>query len=121
MDLLSSLQSLTKIQWGPLHAGRLSRPASEAGSTKRSEDHDELSQNLKDIIGRVEEIAKKKNMSMTQVALAWITPKVSSPIVGFSSVKRMDDALGARGVTFTEEENKYLEELYEPRKIEGHQ
>jgi len=75
---------------------------------------------MKEIVGRVEEMAKKKGLSMTQLALAWITPKVASPIVGFSSVERMDDALGARGVTLTEEENKHLEELYEPRKIEGH-
>lgn len=109
------------IPWGPLHAGRLARPASAAGSTERSKDHSELTEEMKGIIGRVEEIAKKRGLTMTQVALAWITPKVSSPIVGFSSVERMDESLGAKGVELTDEENKYLEELYQPRAIEGHQ
>lgn len=76
---------------------------------------------MEGIIGRVEEIAKKRGLTMTQVALAWIAPKVSSPIVGFSSVKRLEEALGMRGVVLTDEENKYLEELYQPRAIEGHQ
>lgn len=109
------------MQWGPLHAGRLSRPAAAAGSTERSKEHSPLTDEMQGIIGRVEEIAKKRGLTMTQVALAWINPKVSSPIVGFSSVERMDEALGAKGVTLTEEENKYLEELYQPRTIEGHQ
>ena len=46
--------------------------------------------------------------------------QVTSPIIGFSSVARMDEALDARGKTLTEEECKYLEELYEPREIQGH-
>jgi aryl-alcohol dehydrogenase-like predicted oxidoreductase len=57
---------------------------------------------------------------MTHVALAWINKKVSSPIIGFSSVERMDEALAARGKTLTEEEVKYLEELYQPKPISGH-
>ena len=57
---------------------------------------------------------------MSQVALAWINKRVSSPIIGFSSVERMDEALHARGKLLTEEEENYLEELYRPKKIMGH-
>ena len=57
---------------------------------------------------------------MSSVALAWINKRVTSPIIGFSSVKRIDEALEARGKTLTEEEEKYLEELYTPRNIVGH-
>jgi aryl-alcohol dehydrogenase-like predicted oxidoreductase len=57
---------------------------------------------------------------MSQVALAWINENISSPIIGFSSVERMDEALGVRGKTLTEEERKYLEELYQPKAIIGH-
>jgi aryl-alcohol dehydrogenase-like predicted oxidoreductase len=57
---------------------------------------------------------------MSHVALAWINKRVSSPIIGFSSVERMDEALEARGKVLSEEEEKYLEELYEVRKIQGH-
>ena len=57
---------------------------------------------------------------MSHVALAWINKRVLSPIIGFSSVERMDEALEAREKVLSEEEEKYLEELYEVRKIQGH-
>ncbi|CAD0097279.1 unnamed protein product [Aureobasidium vineae] len=71
-------------------------------------------------IGRVQELAEKKGWKMAHVALAWINKRVSSPIIGFSSVERMDEALGANDKTLTEDEEKYLEELYQPRNIVGH-
>jgi aryl-alcohol dehydrogenase-like predicted oxidoreductase len=39
-----------------------------------------------EIVRRVEKVAKEKGWSMAQVSLAWINEKVTSPIVGFSSV-----------------------------------
>ncbi|KAF2790685.1 aldo-keto reductase-like protein [Melanomma pulvis-pyrius CBS 109.77] len=115
------------IPWAPLCRGHLARPASEFGSTTRSagekenpmfttgrEDMD------KKIIERVEELAKKHDWKISHVALAWINKRVASPIIGFSSEARMDEALEARGKTLTAEEEKYLEELYQPRPIQGH-
>jgi diketogulonate reductase-like aldo/keto reductase len=46
---------------------------------------------------------------MSQVALAWINKRIASPIIGFSSVDRIDEAIEVRGKTLTEEEEKYLE------------
>lgn len=57
---------------------------------------------------------------MSHVALAWINKRVSSPIIGFSSIERMDEAIDVRGKTLTDEEEKYLEELYQPKVITGH-
>jgi len=57
---------------------------------------------------------------MSQVALAWINKRISSPIIGFSSIERIEEAIEVRGKTLTEEEEKYLEELYEPKAISGH-
>lgn len=68
----------------------------------------------------MEELAEKKDWRMSHVALAWINKRISSPIIGFSSIERMDEAIGARGKTLTEEEEKYLEELYKPKPIVGH-
>jgi len=68
----------------------------------------------------VEELANKHGWKMSHVALAWINKRVSSPIVGFSSVERIDEVLGVRGKTLTEEEEKYLEEPYVTRAISGH-
>lgn len=72
------------------------------------------------IIKRVQELAEKKGWKMSQVALAWINKRIASPIIGFSSIERIEEAIEVKGKTLTEEEEKYLEELYEPKAIVGH-
>ena len=42
------------------------------------------------------------------------------PIIGFSSAEQIDDVLAARGKLLTEEEETYLEELYQPQEVLGH-
>jgi len=114
------------IPWAPLCRGHLARVPSAFGSTKRSAAEKERGStsgtseiDLK-IIRRVEEIAKKHDWKMSHVALAWINKRVASPIIGFSTVERMDEAIEARGKVLTEDEEKYLEELYQPVAISGH-
>jgi aryl-alcohol dehydrogenase-like predicted oxidoreductase len=68
----------------------------------------------------VQELAEKKDWKMSHVALVWINKRISSPIIGFSSIERMDEAIEARGKALTEEEEKYLEELYKPKPVVGH-
>ena len=57
---------------------------------------------------------------MSQVAGAWIGKRVTSPIIGFSSVARMEEAVERRGKVLSEEEERYLEELYVDKPISGH-
>ncbi|KAI9804254.1 MAG: hypothetical protein M1833_007061 [Piccolia ochrophora] len=97
--------------------GNTTRSAGEQGNAMFTSGHSDID---KKIIGRVQELAEKRGWTMSQVALAWINKRVTSPIIGFSKVERMDEALGARGKTLTEEEEKYLEELYHPVPISGH-
>jgi len=108
------------IPWAPLAAGKLARKVESHGSTERSKSAPELTEADKKIVQRVEELAEKKGWTMSQVALAWENKRVSSPIIGFSSVERMEEAIGARGKTLTEEEEKYLEEPYVAKNIIGH-
>lgn len=61
-----------------------------------------------------------RSTQMSHVALAWINKRVTSPIIGFSSVERIEEAISARGKVLTDEEEKYLEELYEPKRVHGH-
>ncbi|KAI4242650.1 MAG: hypothetical protein LQ352_007190 [Teloschistes flavicans] len=107
------------IPWSPLAQGSLARPTSAHGSTIRSEgkSHGDVEAQ---IIGRVEEVAKKHDWKMSQVALAWVNKRIASPIIGFSKVERMDEALEVRGKELTEEEEKYLEELYQSQAVRGH-
>uniref|UniRef100_D8Q4K8 NADP-dependent oxidoreductase domain-containing protein n=1 Tax=Schizophyllum commune (strain H4-8 / FGSC 9210) TaxID=578458 RepID=D8Q4K8_SCHCM len=46
-----------------------------------------------EMITRVEEIAKRRGWAMLQVALAWVLRSVSSPIVGFNSLKRIEQGI----------------------------
>jgi aryl-alcohol dehydrogenase-like predicted oxidoreductase len=110
------------IPWAPLARGHLARPFEKFGTTTRSKPELEkgLSEVDEKIIKRVQELAEKKGWKMSQVALAWINKKISSPIIGFSSIDRIDEAIEVRGKTLTEEEEKYLEELYQPKPISGH-
>ena len=124
MNKYCDLTGVGLIPWAPLCRGVLARPPSEEQKTERSaNDRSQTgySEVDKEIVKRVQEIAEKRGWKMSHVALAWINKRVASPIIGFSSVERIDEALECRGKELTEEEETYLEELYTARKVEGHQ
>jgi len=127
MNKFCDVTGVGLIPWAPLCQGNLARPPSDWGNTIRSALQKEAptaphgqGEVDKKIIARVQEIAEKRGWKMSHVALAWINKRVSSPIIGFSSVERIDEAVEAKGKTLTEEEEKYLEELYQPKPISGH-
>jgi aryl-alcohol dehydrogenase-like predicted oxidoreductase len=93
---------------------------SAGGTTARSAGDGDLRRESVEIIQRVEELARRKGWTMSQVTLAWMQKWVTSPIIGFSSVERIDDALSARGKVLAAEEERYLEEAYTPVEVEGH-
>ena len=53
-------------------------------------------QSTTDIIAKVEEIAKRKGVSMAQLAVAWMLskPGVTAPIVGTTGLANLEDILG---------------------------
>ncbi|KAI0035901.1 aryl-alcohol dehydrogenase [Vararia minispora EC-137] len=109
------------IPWSPLARGLLTRSMAEQAKTKREETDFainllKVSPGRADITNRVEEIARKKGITMAQVALAWSLSKdfVSAPIVGTTSLKNLEDLIDAVHVTLTEDEIRYLEEPYKP-------
>ncbi|KAG8628135.1 hypothetical protein KVT40_004008 [Elsinoe batatas] len=118
------------LAWSPFGRGYLVRPNALHGTTPRSEEDIKNPFNLlaglgtadvdRQIIDRVEEIAKKRDWKMSHVALAWLNKRVASAIIGFGSVDRMDENCDVKGKVLTDEEEKYLEELYVPRNIMGH-
>jgi len=105
------------IPWGPLDAGNLSYPI-ETKTDRRGKGR-QYSEADKEIIKRVEEVAKKKGWTMSEVALAWVSKRVSSPIVGMSSPARLEASI-IPGKVLTEEEEKYLEEPYVPKAVRNH-
>ncbi|KIJ47480.1 hypothetical protein M422DRAFT_28808 [Sphaerobolus stellatus SS14] len=123
MNPYCHFEGIGLIPWAPVGGGSLTRPVSAQASTSRGQERlqrGSLSEADKEIINRVEEIAKKKGWTMAQVAIVWSASKVSSPIIGFSSVERLKEAL-VSDKQLTEEERKYLEEPYVPKPVRGHQ
>ena len=104
----------------------LTRPVKSEATTREQSDavlkgHYKMRENEADnqIITRVEEVAKKRGVSMAVVGIAWVLRQGANPIVGLNSVERMDEAISAIKFKLTDEEAKYLEEPYMPKKVLG--
>ncbi|KAJ5664594.1 NADP-dependent oxidoreductase domain-containing protein [Penicillium macrosclerotiorum] len=111
------------IPWSPLYAGRLARPLGHDASlrSKRpSPHHPTVTPADEEIIRRVEHMAGKKGWKMSHVALAWQKSKGTVPIVGCTSVERIEDLCDLRDKFLTKEEINYLEDPYVPKPVAGH-
>lgn len=115
------------IPWSPVARGALTRPFNSR-DTKR-EKTDKFLANMirsretevdKTIIGRVEEIAKKRGVSMACIATAWVIKKGATPIIGLASKERIDQAVENSKFVLEDEDAKYLEEGYLPKAIQGY-
>ena len=111
--------------YSALASGRLSRKPGQ-GDTKRAvEDkyakfkYDATAEQDNVIIGRVAELAKKYNVSMTEISLAWLLTKVTSPVVGATKLHHIEGAAKAMDLELTEDEIVYLEEPYVPHPLAG--
>ncbi|KAK0473441.1 aryl-alcohol dehydrogenase [Armillaria novae-zelandiae] len=71
------------------------------------------------IISRVEQIASRKNITMTQVAVAWSLSRecVCALVINVPSTDNLLDAVGGLSVVLTPNEIQYLEEPYSPQKL----
>lgn len=122
-------EAVAVIPWSPLARGFLSgnRKPDFGGPTQRSAT-DKYAHDLYytesdfTIVARVVELAKKRGVKPTQIALAWMLnkPHITSPIIGASKTEQIDDAVGALTIKLDDEEVLYLEELYVPHRILGH-
>ena len=119
-------QNVALTPYSPLAAGRLSRLEWKADTLRSQTDkiaiskYDDTQESDYGIVLRVNELAQKYDVTMTQIALAWHLAKgVTAPIIGATKAKYLDDAAGAFDVTLTAEDVAYLEEPYVPHKIVG--
>lgn len=110
--------------YSALAAGRLARRPGET-SKRLVEDsyvklkYDAAAEQDAVIIQRVEELAEKRGVSMTEISLAWLLTKVTSPVVGVTKAEHMEGAAKAVELALTAEEICYLEEPYVPHKLVG--
>src|SRR5580692_5439987 len=120
---LCASEGIGVTPWSPLARGRLARPWTEQSPTERAKT-DQFGQRLysktvdldKPIIDRVNELAKKRGLPPSQIALAWQfhKPVVTSPIIGATKPHHLDDAIAALSVKLSDDEIRFLEELYQP-------
>jgi aryl-alcohol dehydrogenase-like predicted oxidoreductase len=117
-------QGVGVIPWSPLARGRLTRPWDT--QTARSET-DEFGASLyrdedRRVVDRVLAVAERRGVAPAQVALAWLLAQaaVTSPIVGITDPRHLDDALAAVELRLTEDELAELAEGYLPHAIAGH-
>ncbi|GAA3872540.1 aldo/keto reductase [Streptomyces sedi] len=116
-------QGVGVIPWSPLARGRLTRPWEE--TTARSET-DAMTGTLyqpgdREIVDRVRETARRREVPPAQVALAWLLaqPTVTAPIVGATRAGHVEDALAATELTLSDEEIAHLAEPYTPHAVTG--
>jgi aryl-alcohol dehydrogenase-like predicted oxidoreductase len=117
------------LPWSPLGGGWLTgkyradeRPT---GATRLGEDPERgmeaygrrsEQQRTWDVLEVVEAIAADRDVSMAQVALAWVVdrPQVTSVILGARTSEQLDDNLGAAGLHLSAEETARLDAASDP-------
>ncbi|KAJ5727511.1 alcohol dehydrogenase [Penicillium malachiteum] len=110
MPLLKYL-GVGSTPWSPMAKGYLTRPLDRAYETVRSTSdayHDEAILGVeweKEINRRVETLAKKRNLPMANIALAWVLHKdcIAALIVGCSKIERIEETIAALDVELSEE------------------
>ncbi|MBW6475029.1 MAG: aldo/keto reductase [Anaerolineaceae bacterium] len=117
------------IPYSPLASGRLTREWSSESTLRAETDqiakgkYDSTSDADQLVVERVAELANKYGVPRSQIALAWLLQKepVTAPIIGATKISHLDEAVGSLSVKLTQEEVSYLEELYVPHQVVGHQ
>lgn len=117
-------QNIAMTPYSALASGRLSRKQGETSDRLMKDvyakfKYDNTVDADDQIIDRVFEIAEKRGVSMTEVSLAWLLTKVTSPVVGATKLSHVDGAVRAVDLELTENEIAYLEELYVPHALVG--
>ena len=117
------------IPYSPLASGRLTRDWASQ-STSRSET-DQIAKTKYDgasdidtqVVARVAELADKRGIPRSHIALAWLLQKepVVAPIIGATKTSHLDESVGSLNVKLDHDEVVYLEAPYMPHCIVGHQ
>lgn len=124
MVKLCKEDNIALTPYSALAGGRLSKHRGETSKRLREDSYARFKYGETEsvdsaIIDRVADIAEKIGVSMTEVSLAWLLTKVTSPVVGATKVSHIDGAVKSTQLALTDEEISYLEELYVPHKLVG--
>ena len=121
---LCAEDNIAMTPYSALASGRLSRKPGET-SPRLEQDayakfkYDATKEQDEVIIRRVAELAEKRGVTMTEISLAWLLTKTTSPVVGATKLHHIEGAAKAVDLELTEEEIAYLEEPYVPHPLAG--
>src|SRR5438309_7541128 len=121
-------QGIGLIPWSPLARGFLSgrykrgkTPSSSRYKTDKYFAERFFRPEDFDVVERVEEVAKEKELTTAQIALAWLLHKgVNAPIIGATKVEHLEEAVSSLDVQLSDDDMKRLEEPYKTHRILGH-
>ena len=124
MAMLCAQDNIAMTPYSALASGRLARLPVETSKRAREDSYakfkyDATKEQDEVIIRRVAEIAEKHGVSMTEVSLAWLMTKVTSPVVGATKLHHIEGAAKAVDLELSAEETAYLEEPYVPHALAG--
>ena len=126
---LCRAEGIGVLPWSPLARGFLSgnRSLQEWGDTARAKSDDfahKMYYQESDftVVERVIELAKKRGVTPSQVALAWLLhqPGVTAPIIGASKMRHLEEDAAALEIELSADELAALEEPYQPHPVLGH-
>lgn len=124
MAKLCAEDNIAMTPYSALAGGRLSKRPGE--TSKRLEEdsyarlkYDGTAQQDGEIIRRAAELADKRDVTMTEISLAWLLTKVTAPVVGATKLHHIEGAAKAVDLRLTDEELAYLEEPYVPHALVG--
>lgn len=117
-------ENIAMTPYSALASGRLSRKPGETTKRLREDSYAKLKYDKAaaedgKIIDRVAKLAEKYQVTMTEISLAWLLTKVTSPVVGATKASHVDGAANAVKLRLAEEDIAYLEELYTPHPLVG--
>lgn len=124
MAKLCAEDNIAMTPYSALAGGRLAKLPGET-SKRLSEDsyarlkYDGTAVQDGAVIARVEELARKHGVSMTEVSLAWLLTKVTAPVVGATKLHHAEGAAKAVDLKLSDGELAYLEEPYVPHALVG--
>ena len=117
-------EGIALTPYSALAAGRLSRKPGETSERLEKDayakfKYDATAEQDGLIIARVAELAERYSVTMTEVSLAWLLTKVTSPVVGATKLHHVEGAAKAVELELSDADIAYLEEPYAPHPLAG--
>ena len=124
MAKLCAEDDIATTPYSALAGGRLAKHPGETSKRMQEDSYAKIKYDATAgqdgvIIDRVAELAGQKGVSMTEISLAWLLTKVTSPVVGTTKLHHIEGAAKATELTLSAEEIFYLEESYAPHSLVG--